>query len=59
MGRMGKPVQRDGEHCASLDCLAISKKELNLKTVLKTFGAVALQKFNCFEFLCQSRLDKK
>lgn len=57
MGRMGKPVQRDGEHSASLDCLAISKKALNLKTDLKTFGVVAL--FNCFEFLRQCRLDEK
>lgn len=35
MGGMGKPVHRDGEHSASLNCLAISKKELGLETVLE------------------------
>lgn len=33
MGRMGKPVQRDGE--LTVSCLAVSKKDLGLETGLE------------------------
>lgn len=37
---MGKPVQRDGEHSPSLDCLAVSEKELCLETSLENIWCI-------------------
>lgn len=45
MGRMGKPVQRDGE--LTVSCLAVSKKDLGLETglekhLVRSYSSIAL-----------------
>lgn len=57
--RMGKPVQRDGEHSPSLDCLAVSKKELGLETGLENIQCSCAIQLLCIFASMQIRQEVK